>query len=301
MSRFHAEQRGQRAAHHRLVLGQQYPDHATPLACGKSLACRSRVVMLCADADRNDTLRQRYVRWSQSKPGQSAMTGPEGEGCNQPQHGTGALTSNRVPRPRGGESILQRAAERSHPLAHAAQAVAVLGDAAAAIVADQQTDAGVFALHFDLRRARFGVPRDIGDRLAQDQRQATLHVWRQFDRWMIVLADAPGRFQHQARRGQLGGQVGGANTADRAAHLGQRVARHLLGLLHFAASPRPDRVRAVCATSSSFRVIRDRVWPSRSCRSRPMRSRSAVAAKLPNLFVRKTQLRHPFLRLRARH
>src|SRR3546814_10858950 len=55
---------------------------------------------------------------------------------------------------------------------------------------------------------------DVGDRLAQHQRQAALDVGRQPGRRRVVVQVRTGRLEHQSRRGQLRGQVGRTDRSE---------------------------------------------------------------------------------------
>ena len=76
---------------------------------------------------------------------------------------------------------------------------------------------------------------------------------------------------------QLGGQAAAAVAGHRAPDLGERLAADRLdvGRLRAAAL---GVARASRRTASALTTITDRVWPSRSCRSRENRSRSSATA-----------------------
>jgi hypothetical protein len=104
--------------------------------------------------------------------------------------------------------------------------------AAATICADLHAGAGPLARDLDPGLAGIGMARNIGHRLAQYQRQATLDVARQVGGQSAVIQMHPGGFQQQSRRSQLGGEIGSADAGNRAAHFCQCVTRHLFRFLN---------------------------------------------------------------------
>ena len=134
-------------------------------------------------------------------------------------------------------------------------------------------------LERDARARRLRMPCDVGRRFAQHQRKAAFDVRRQSGgRRGVVQVHLRG-FEQQARGREFGGEV--ARSGCRSPRCALRPARgaRRVRLLPVRAASRADRVPTSLRASSSFSVISDSVWPSRSCRSRPMRSRSAVAAR----------------------
>ena len=75
----------------------------------------------------------------------------------------------------------------------------------------------------------------------------------------------------------LGGESGRSVAGDRLPHLGQAVARDALDVGHLLPARAGSRAISFCA-SSLLSTTTESVWPSRSCRSRAMRSRSASFA-----------------------
>lgn len=116
-----------------------------------------------------------------------------------------------------------------HTLTHATQAIALGLYAATTIVADLHRQHSSFLHELDLRLGRLRMAHDVGGRFAQHQRQAAFDVHRH-RRWRCVLQVHLLALQQQPCRGQFTGQVTGADTGDRAAHLGQRFAGDILGL-----------------------------------------------------------------------
>ena len=189
-----------------------------------------------------------------------------------------------------GGLALERAAEGFEPFAHAAQAVAFGAVGAASVVGDFQRAERFVAFEADHAASGLGVAHDIGDGLAQGQRQHRFLCRAERNlRGFAVHGDAGG-FQCGAGAGQFGERcrrcgIRGWLRARRPARRARSCSTSCISCLARSGS-RSTSLRA----SSDFSVMSESVWPSTSCRSRAMRSRSATLARCSISSLGKPQL-----------
>ena len=191
---------------------------------------------------------------------------------------SGTVTRSRKP-PSGAGPGLDAAGEQFGALAQAGEPVArrLGGGRPRAVVDDLGARARQARLHLDPAARRAAVADDVRRALAHRPGEQRLDVGRQRHVGTLQVGVDARRQQRHPRALELVDERRPAVAADRLAHLAERLARDVLDVRdvrgRFAGSAAPIR-----SASSAFSAMTDRLWPTRSCRSRAKRRRSSATA-----------------------